>query len=141
MGLSWRDGIATTLVAAGVAVTGSLVNSWAWPLIGDARAAVVAVFILGFAACVAGGGPAWMFSAIREGRMRGPSEVWSPFFIVAAALGASAFALMFADLFINDVSLLTWATVALVAVWLVTTIHHMLETGPQRVAGAGPKPA
>ena len=140
MGLSWRDGIATILVAAGVAVTSSLVNAWAWPLIGDARAGVVAVFILGFAACVVGGGPAWIFSAMREGRMRGPGEIWSPFFIVAAALGALAFALMFADLFINDVSLLIWATVSVVAIWLVTTTRHALET-PQRVIGAGPKPA
>jgi small-conductance mechanosensitive channel len=141
MGLSWRDGIATILIAAGVAVTGSLVNAWAWPLIGDARAGVVAVFILGFAACVVGGGPAWMFAAMREGRMRGPGEIWSPFFVAAAALGALAFALMFADLFINDVSLLIWATVTVVAVWFVTTIHHALETGSHRVAGAGPRPA
>lgn len=141
MGLSWRDGVATILVAAGVAVTGSLVSAWAWPLIGDARAGVVALFVFGFAACVVGGGPAWMFSAMREGRMRGPAPIWSPFFIIAAALGALAFALMFADLFINDLSLLIWATVSVVAVWVVTTIHHALEIGPRRVAGAGPKPA
>lgn len=141
MGLSWRDGIATILVAASVAVTGSLVSAWAWPLIGDARAGVVAVFILGFAACLVGGGPAWMFAAMKEGRMRGAGEIWSPFFIIAAALGALAFALMFADLFINDLSLLVWATIAVVAVWLVTTIHHALQTKPQRVTGAGPKPA
>ncbi|HET7467425.1 MAG TPA: hypothetical protein VFL29_12235 [Candidatus Dormibacteraeota bacterium] len=116
-------------------------SAWAWPLIGDARAGVVAVFILGFAACVVGGGPAWMFAAMREGRMRGPSEIWNPFFIVAGSLGALAFALMFADLFINDLSLLVWATVAVVAVWFVTTIHHALETRPQGVRGAGPKPA
>lgn len=141
MGLSWRDGIATILVAAGVAVTGSLVFAWGWPLIGDARAGVVAVFILGFGACVVGGGPAWMFAAMREGRMRGPADIWSPFFIIAAALGALAFALMFADLFINDTSLLIWATASIVAIWLVTTIHHAVTTGPQRVTGAGPKPA
>ena len=141
MGLSWRDGIATILVAAGVAVTASLMNTWAWPLIGDARAGVVVVFILGFAACVVGGGPAWIMTAMREGRMRGPGEIWSPFFIIAAALGALAFALMFADLFINAVSLLIWATVTVVAIWLVTTIHHALGTVPQRVTGAGPKPA
>ena len=141
MGLSWRDGIATVLVGAAVAVTGSLVSAWAWPLIGDARAGVVTVFILGFAACLVGGGPVWMFAAMREGRMRGPGEIWSPFFIIAAALGALAFALMFADLFINDLSLLVWATVAVVAVWFVTTIHHALETRPRQLTGTGPKPA
>lgn len=141
MGLSWRDGIATILVAASAAVTGSVVYGWNWPLIGDARAGVVAVFILGFSACVVGGGPAWMFGAMREGRMRGPGPIWSPFFVIAAGLGALAFALMFADLFINDVSLLVWSTAAVVGIWIVSTIHHALETRQQPVAGAGAKPA
>lgn len=140
MGLSWRDGAASVLVAAGVAVAGSVVYAWGWPLIADARAAVIPVFIFGFAACVVGGGPTWIFAAMREGRMRGPAEVWNPFSIIAAALGALAFALLFADLFINDVSLLVWATVALVGVWFSTTIHHALET-PPRAATTGPKPA
>jgi hypothetical protein len=141
MGLSWRDGIATILVGAAVATTASVLNGWNWLAIGDARAGVVAVFVLGFSACVVGGGPAWMFGAMSEGRMRGPGPMWSPFFITAAALGALAFALMFADLFINSVPLLVWATATVAAIWLVTTIHHVLETRPQRVTGAGPKPA
>lgn len=141
MALSWRDGIAAVLVAGGVAVTWAVANAWSWPLITDARAGVVAVFILGFAACVVGGGPAWIFAAAKEGRMRGPNEIWNPFFIGAAALGALAFALMFANLFINDVSLLVWSTVAVVAVFFVTTIRRALGLRPEPIAGAGPKPA
>ncbi len=67
--------------------------------------------------------------------------MWSPFLISTAALGALAFALMFADLFINDISLLVWATVAVVAAWFVTTMRRTLEPGQQPVTGAGPKPA
>ena len=37
MGLSWRDAIATLLVAAAVTVTLSVVGGWNLPLIGDAR--------------------------------------------------------------------------------------------------------
>lgn len=141
MALSWRDGIAAVLVAGGVAVTGAVVNAWNWPLLGDARAGVVAVFILGFAACVVGGGPSWIFAAMKEGRMRGPNPVWNPFFIVSAALGALAFALLFADLFINDVSLLVWAAITVVAIWFVTTIRRGLGVSAEPIAGAGPKPA
>lgn len=141
MSLTWRDGIAAVLVAGGVAVTAAVANAWSWPLLADARAGVVAVFILGFAACIVGGGPVWISAAMREGRMRGPNPVWNPFFIISAGLGALAFALMFANLFINDLSLLVWAAITVVAAWFVTTIRRALGPGPQPIAGAGPKPA
>ncbi len=141
MALSWRDGIAAVLVAGGVAVTGAVVNAWSWPLLGDARAGTIAVFILGFAACVVGGGPSWIAAAMKEGRMRGPNPIWSPFLILSAALGALAFALMFANLFINDVSLLVWAAMTVVAIWFVTTVRRGLGISPEPIAGAGPKPA
>lgn len=49
-------------MAAATAVTVAVANGWIWLYIGDARAGIVAVFDLGFAACVVGGGPTWMFA-------------------------------------------------------------------------------
>ena len=152
MALSWRDAIATPLVAAATAVTVAVVNGWNWLYIGDARAGIVAVFSLGFAACVVGGGPAWMFAGARRTGMwgtqttsgqetMGSGGIWSPFFFLAAGLGALAFVLMFIGVIVNSIGLLVWSTALVVAIWLVTTIHHAVETRPQRVPGAGPKPA
>lgn len=152
MGLSWRDGIATLLVAAATAVTVAVANGWNWLYIGDARAGIVAVFVLGFAACVVGGGPAWIFAGARRGGMWGgrttPGQetmwsggIWSPFFFIAGGLGALVFVLMFIGVIVNSMALLFWSTVLVVAIWFVTTIHHAVETRPQRATGPGPKPA
>ena len=52
MGLDWRDGVGTLLVAAALAVTLSVIYAWKWALIGDARAGVIALFVLGYASCL-----------------------------------------------------------------------------------------
>jgi hypothetical protein len=64
MGLTWRDAIATILVAAAVAVTLSVVYSWNWPLIGNARAGVIALFVLSYPSCLVAQAPARMAAAI-----------------------------------------------------------------------------
>jgi hypothetical protein len=66
MRLSWRDAVATLLVAAAAAVTLSVING----------------------------------------------------------------ALLVVDLFVNSVTLLVWTTVALLALWIVATIHHAIEARP-----------
>lgn len=54
MGFGRRDGIGTLLVAASVAVTPSVVYGWNLPLSGDARAGVIALFVLSHPSLQAG---------------------------------------------------------------------------------------
>jgi hypothetical protein len=127
MGLSWRDAVATVFVAAAGAVTLSVMNGWDWFLIGDTRAGVIAVFVLGFSASVIGGGPVWFMAAMRQGAISSQGRLFT---LLAAALGFLALVLLFVDLFVNSITLLVWATAALVAIWVVATVHHTVEAKP-----------
>jgi hypothetical protein len=127
MGLSWRDAVATLLVVAAAAVTLSVVNGWEWPLVGDARAGAIGVLVLGFAASVAGGGPQWFVAALR--REVSAQGMWLSIF--ASAMGLVTFAILVIDLFTNSITLLVWTTVALLALWVVATIHHAMEARPR----------
>ena len=126
MGLSWRDAGATLLVVVAAAVTLSVVNGWDWPLIGDARAGAFGLLVLGFGASVAGGGPQLFVAALR--RNVSTRAMWLSMF--ASAMGLVTFSLLVADLFLNSISLLVWTTIALLAIWVVATIHHAVEAQP-----------
>lgn len=126
MGLSWRDAAATVLVVAGASVALSVVDGWNWPLIGDARAGAVGVLVLGFAASLTGGGPQWFVAAVRRQVSR--QGMWLSLF--ASAMGLLAFALLVVDVFTNSITLLVWATIALLVLWVVATIHHAVEARP-----------
>lgn len=127
MRLSWRDAAATLLVVAAASVTLSVVNGWDWPLIGDARAGAVAVLLLGFVASVTGGGPQWFVAALR--REVSTQGMWLSIF--ASATGLVTFLLLVVNLFVNSITLLVWTAVALVALWVVATIHHAIEARPR----------
>lgn len=126
MRLTWRDAAATVLVAAAVALTLSVVAGWGWPLVSDARSGAVGVLVLGFAASFTGGGPQWFIAALR--REVSTEGMWLSIF--ASAMGLLAFALLVVNVFVNSVSLLVWTTVALLALWVVATIHHAIERRP-----------
>jgi hypothetical protein len=126
MGLSWRDAAASLLVVAAATVTLSVASGWNWPLIGDARAGAVGVLVLGFAASVTGGGPQWFVAALR--REVSTQGMWLS--ILASAMGFVTFALLVVNLFVSSIPLLVWATAALVAIWVVATIHHAIEATP-----------
>lgn len=127
MGLSWRDVVATVLVVAAVGVTLSLVNGWGWPLVADARAGSMGVLVLGFAASVTGGGPQWFVAALR--REVSTHGMWLSLF--ASVMGLVTLSLLVVNLFANSITILVWTTVALIALWVVATIHHAIESRPQ----------
>jgi hypothetical protein len=131
MGLSWRDGIGTLLVAAAVTVTLSVVYGWNWPLIGDARAGVIALFFLSYPSCLVAQAPARMAAAIRH------ETTWSAFLIVATVLGAVALASMILGVVVNSVAVLIVTTTVVVGIWVVTTAHHLAEPGPRPSLQAG----
>lgn len=126
MRLSWRDATATLFVVGATAVTLSVVNGWDWPMIGDARAGAIGVLVLGFAASVTGGGPQWFVAALR--REVSTQGMWLSIF--ASAMGFVTFALLVVDLFVSSIPLLVWTTVALLAIWVVATVHHAIEARP-----------
>jgi hypothetical protein len=112
-------------VAAAVAVTLSVVYSWNWPLIGDARAGVIALFVLSYPSCLVAQAPARMAAAIRH------DTTWDPFLVVGTALGTAALVLMIVGLILNSVTVLVATATVVVAIWLVTTAHHLVEAGPR----------
>lgn len=128
MRFTWHDGAATVLVVAAAVVTLSVASGWNWPLLADARAGGIAVLALGFSASVLGGGPTWFMAALRRGAISSEGRLFS---LVASVAGLAALALLVANLFVNSLALLVWATVALVAIWVIATIHHAVETRPR----------
>ncbi len=123
MGLGWRDAIATLLVAAAVAVTLSVVIGWNWPLIGDARAAVIALFVLSYPSCLVAQAPARIATAMRHG------ATWGPFLVIATVLGAVALLLLIAGVITNSVTVLVGTATLVVAIWAVTIAHRVIEPG------------
>lgn len=121
MRLTVRDAFGTLLVGCAVAVTLSVVDGWNWPLIGDARAGVIALFVLSYPSCLTARAPQRIARAIQR------REGWGPFVIAATALGASALLLMLANLILNSTAVLTAATAVVVAIWIVATAHHLTE--------------
>lgn len=118
MGLTLRDGVGTLLMAGAVAVTLAVTNGWAWPLLSDARAGVIGVTILSFASCQ-------LVARI------GPETRWpNPFLALTSILGIAALGLVIGGLFLNSMQVLVYLTSVVVAMWLVSTIHHLVEIGP-----------
>jgi len=118
MRLSWKDGLGTLLTAGAVAVALAVTNGWSWPFLGDARAGVLALAILGFASCP--------FAT----RM-GPETRWtSPYLVLTAILGVAAIGLIAWGLFANSLAVLGYLTIVVVAMWFVTSIRHLVEADP-----------
>ena len=125
MGLSWRDVFGTVLVAAAVAVTLSVVYSWNWPLIGDARAGAIALFVLSYPSCLVAQAPARMAAALRR------DTTWGPFLVIATVLGAVALVLLIVAVITNSVTVLVGTAIVVVAIWAVTSAHRLTEAGPR----------
>jgi hypothetical protein len=120
MGLTWRDGVGTLLIAGAVAVTLAVTNAWGWPLLGDARAGVIAVTVLSFASC----------SLVA--RIAPWTEGTNAFLVLTVILGIAALGLVIGGLVLNSMPELVYLTVVVVAMWLVTTVHHLVEITPAR---------
>ncbi len=124
MGVTWRDALAAVLVALAVLVTIALVAGWGLPLIGDAVAGGIAVLVIGFAACVVGGGPTGIAAMLKPGARDGTGV---SFLGIGSVLALLTTGLLVAVIVLNSITLLVWATIALAALWVVTTAHHAIE--------------
>lgn len=128
--MTWRDVVGTVLVAVAIAATLSVVYGWAWPLIGDARAGAVALFVLSYPSCLVAQAPRRMQAAI-EGKVR-----WSPYLVTSVVLGSATALLIIACVIFDSVPLLVGATGAMAAVWLVSTLDHLAQGAGRPVPAA-----
>jgi hypothetical protein len=116
MKLTYRDAITTVLASLVVAVTLAVTQGWAWPLLGNPRAGIVAVAILGIAMCSIG--------TRSEDMATMEAFVHHPGMIVASALGAVALLLLIAGLIVGTETMLIPISGLLVLLWAVATIRH-----------------
>jgi peptidoglycan/LPS O-acetylase OafA/YrhL len=121
MRFTFKDAVGAVLAAAAVLVALDVTYAWGWPLLGDYRAGVVALAVIGFAMCAA----ASDYSAVR----------WpDPLLVIAGALGVAALMFMIAGLIWATQALFLWLAAVIVALWLVATVRHALT--PRHVAPA-----
>jgi hypothetical protein len=112
-----REIRATLFTAVGLTLALSVVLGWAWPWLGDARAGIIALGLAGFAACTTSNADATTFSL-------------KDLFVVAAiAVGIVVLAVGVIGLFANTLPYLVVMMVATIALWLIATTRHLVETG------------
>lgn len=120
----WRESGATLVTIVGLALALSVTQGWNWPLLGDARAGIIGLAVVGYGACVMSNSAANRFS------------VRDPFVIVAIAAGCVLLAAAVVGLFVNTLPYLVVMMGATVVLWLVATMRHLVES----VTGTHPIP-
>src|ERR1041385_8600941 len=120
MRLTWRDGAATALAALVVAVLLALTQGWAWPLLGDYRAGVVALTIIGFAMCAVGA------------HATDPTTFKRPFAIAVSALGLGAPGLLVLGVILATEAIFVGLGLVILALWVLTSVDHALPVGHDR---------
>jgi hypothetical protein len=113
----WKETGATLLTAVGLTLALSVTQGWNWPLLADARAGIIALGVVGWAACVSSAPAALGFS------------IKDPFVIVAMAIGFVLLVAGVIGLFANTLPYLVVMMGATVLLWLVATTRHLVEGG------------
>lgn len=122
----WREAGATLFTIVGLTLALSVTQGWNWPLLGDARAGIIALAVVGYGACVTSNPARTRFS------------VTDPFLVVAIAAGCVSLAVGIVGLFVNTLPYLVVMMAAIVVLWLVATARHLVEsvTGTHRIPTA-----
>lgn len=120
MALRLNDAVNTLLAALAVGVTLALTQGWSWPLLGDYRAGIVALTLIGFAMCAVGG---YSWTSMKFG----------PYAAVAGGLGIVALGLVVYGLIAaTETALVALATV-IVVLWFITTLRHSVTAAQPRL--------
>lgn len=112
-----KEVAATSITAVGLTLALSVTRGWNWPFLGDARAGIIALGVVGLAACSMSGSTARSLS------------IKDPLVILAIATGTVLLAVGFVGLFVNTMPYLIVMMVATVGLWLVATTRHVIEGG------------
>ena len=122
MRLTWRDGIATLLTAAAVAIFWALQAGFSLPLVASVRGAAAAILLIGVGTCAIG---ARMYE---RGRL----------YTTLGFLGTVAFfAGLVAIIWARESALAVESSV-IVFLWAATTIRHALPPPPPTVSAYEP---
>ena len=121
----WKEAVATALTLAALTLALSVTQAWNWPLLADARAGIIALAVVGLAACITSGSAASSFS------MR------DPLLIVAIIVGGFLGIVAIAGLVTNAMIYLVLMMGATVVLWFVATLRHLLEASPSSRQAAG----
>jgi hypothetical protein len=113
----WKDAGATLFTIVGLMLALSVTQGWSWPVLGDARAGIIALGIAGMGACAMSGSDAMTFS------------IKDPLVIAAIGLGIVAMAAGVIGLFANTVPYLLVMMGATALLWLVATVRHVVQGG------------
>jgi hypothetical protein len=131
MRLSWKDGLATVLVA--VAVVAFAVWSAGASIAGiSGRGLVVAIFLLGIAGCYTAQSH---FETVygANGTTRPPVA----YVVLVSAVGALATVAGVVALIVGGGLAVTTLLLAMIAMWILATVRHQLPTHARRPAAAG----
>lgn len=114
-----KELVPTLFTAAGLTLALSVVLGWSWPLLGDARAGIIALGVVGFGACITSGSAASSFG------------IKDPFVIATIVAGVVLLIAGVIGLFANTMPYLVVMMAATAAIWLVATTRHLVEAAPR----------
>lgn len=113
-GLSWRDGLATLIVAFAMLLTAAVIQGWSWPVVGSRyRVGGVVLFVVGLAACIAGG----------ESLAGRPGDA---FLQTVRWLSILAALLLLGCLIYATPPFFVGLAAFIVLMWLLATVHHLV---------------
>jgi len=116
----WRELRAFVLTAVGLTLAFSVTQGWGWPLLSDARAGIIVLGVAGIAVCGTSSWAAEKFS-------------WTnPFLLLATVAGIVLLGAGVIGLFTNRMEYLVVVMVAIVVIWLVATVRHLVEATPRQ---------
>jgi hypothetical protein len=110
--LTWKDGIATLLVAATAGITYARAKGMELPLLASWRMAALALLVLGMTACAVGAG-----NAIVAG---------GPWNTIASALGILALILGVLGIITGQKIIVITLAIVIAGLWIATTFRHLL---------------
>ena len=115
MSLSWKDAVATLVVGAAAVVTYARVKEFDWPLLTSWRMGSLVLLVLGLGTCIVVG------SGVVPTK-----DGWT---ITATTLGVAAFIFGIIGMAINSKLAFLALAAGIIALWLLTTLHHLITTG------------
>lgn len=117
-----RDLIATLVTACGLALALSVTQGWGWPILGDS--VQWGVVSLGLVSLVACGSSGWADEETIK------SWYKDPFIVAAGIVGTATLVIGVIAFFTGSVAWLVGMMVATVLVWLISTVHHVVQSVP-----------
>jgi hypothetical protein len=115
MKLTWKDGLSTVLVSAGLLMALSVLLGWGWPLLGSVRSGIVALGLVGVAACALG--------APRESfYYRNPFGLMTTLIVMIALVVSIA-----GGLIAGTTQFLIVLMVVTAMLWVMATVRHAVE--------------